>query len=70
MGEWISVNERTPEEKGEYLVAFHPCYWASVHEDQWCVGLDSFRGKASWAKHKYQLVTHWQPLPSPPKGAD
>lgn len=44
MSEWISVKDRLPEHKGEYLVAFHPCYWDRVHEEI-CIGLDTFRGK-------------------------
>lgn len=63
---WIPVSERLPETPGEYMVAYHPCYWDCVH-DEIKVGLDSFRGKTSWAKKKYQRVTHWMPLPEPPK---
>ena len=63
---WIPVTERLPETPGEYMVAYHPCYWDRVH-DEIKVGLDSFRGKTSWAKKKYKRVTHWMPLPKPPK---
>ena len=63
---WIPVTERLPETPGEYMVAYHPCYWDRVH-DEIKVGLDSFRGKTSWAKKKYKRVTHWMPLPEPPK---
>ena len=63
---WIPVTERLPETPGEYMVAYHPCYWDRVH-DEIKVGLDSFRGKTSWAKKKYQRVTHWMPLPDAPK---
>ena len=63
---WIPVMERLPETPGEYMVAYHPCYWDRVH-DEIKVGLDSFRGKTSWAKKKYKRVTHWMPLPEPPK---
>lgn len=64
--EWISVKERLPEEKGEYLVAYHPCFWDKV-DPELCVGFDSFRGKTMWAKKKYQRVTHWAFKPKPPK---
>lgn len=64
--ELISVEDRLPEEKGEYLVAYHPCWWDDVKYDENCVGMDSFRGKTSWAKKKFQRVTHWMPLPTPP----
>ena len=63
---WIPVTERLAETPGEYMVAYHPCYWDRVH-DEIKVGLDSFRGKTSWAKKKYKRVTHWMPLPEPPK---
>lgn len=66
MSEWISVKDRLPEQKGEYLVTYHPCYWDHVHEEI-RVGLDTFRGKSSWAKKKYQRVTHWMPLPESPE---
>ena len=66
MSEWISVKERLPEKPGEYLVAYHPCYWDNV-QPEFRVGIDSFRGKTAWAKKKYQCVTHWMPLPEPPE---
>lgn len=70
--EWVSVKDRLPEKKGQYLVAYHPCYWDDVH-DEIVIGVDSFRGGKNknnkvWAKNKYQRVTHWMPFPEPPKG--
>lgn len=70
MNEWISVSDRLPDSRGEYIVAYHPCYWDNV-EPEMKVGVDSFRGNKnggnkSWAKHKYQRVTHWMPKPEPP----
>lgn len=66
MSEWISVKERLPKTPGEYLVAYHPCYWDNVLPEI-RVGTDSFRGRTTWAKKKYQRVTHWMPLPEPPE---
>ena len=71
MAEWIDVNDRLPDAKGKYLVAYHPCYWDEVKENI-VVGIDSFRGGKNtsnkvWARNKYQRVTHWQPFPEPPK---
>ena len=66
--EWISIDERLPEEKGEYLVAYHPCYRNDVKEDVTYTGIDTFRGKTTWAKNKFQRITHWMSMPDPPKG--
>ena len=70
---WISVCDDLPEEKGEYIVAYHPCHWDDVKTAITCVGLDSYRGGKieptykRWAKRKYQRVTHWMPKPKPPQ---
>lgn len=61
---WISVEDRLPEEKGMYLVTYHPCYWDDVNPEVE-VGIDTFRGKTTWAKKKFQRVIAWQPLPDP-----
>lgn len=71
---WTSVNDRLPEERGQYVVAYHPCYWDSVSPEIE-VGIDSFRGGKNktnkvWAKNKYQRVIAWMPLPEPPKEGD
>lgn len=63
---WTPCSERLPEEKGEYLVTYHPCYWDNVQQDI-KVGIDSFRGKTSWAKKKHRRVIAWMPLPEPYK---
>lgn len=60
--DWIPVERDLPKEKGEYLVTYHPCYWDNVEEIT-KVGIDSFRGKTTWAKKKYQKVIAWKPLP-------
>ena len=57
--EWVSVDDRLPDCKGEYIVAYHPCHWDYVDYDKVRVGMDSFSGKSSWAKRKYQRVTFW-----------
>ena len=60
---WISVEERLPEEKGTYEIAYHPCYWDDVDHSKIKIGTDTFLGKTKWAKRKYRRVTHWRPLP-------
>lgn len=67
--QWVAVAEKLPEEKGEYLVTYHPSYWDEVSAET-KVGIDSFRGKSSWAKKKYQRVTAWAVLPEPYEGGD
>lgn len=69
VNEWIPIEERLPEEKGLYLVAYHPCYWDNVKEDV-LVGIDNFTGKTSWSRRKYQRVIAWMPLPDPYKGSE
>lgn len=62
--DWIPVEERLPEEKGVYLVTYHPCYWDDV-ESEIKVGIDTFMGKTAWSKRKFQRVIAWRPLPEP-----
>lgn len=66
VSQWILCSDRLPDVAGQYLVAYHPCYWDDVR-DEAETGIDSFRGKGSWAKKKYQRVFAWMPLPAPPK---
>ena len=63
---WHRVEE-PPKESGEYIVAYHPCYWEDVDTSVTKVGIDNFRGKSAWAKKKFQRVTHWMDKPEPPK---
>ena len=68
--EWIPVSERLPDKDGEYLVRFADKgifnaeyeskfgsfgYWFSIMWDE----------DADW--FPYVGVTHWMPLPEPPK---
>ena len=67
---WISVKDRLPEKDGEYLVRFADKglsnveyeskfesfgYWLSIMWDEY----------ADW--FPYVGITHWMPLPEPPK---
>ena len=76
--EWISVDERLPEESGEYLV-----FWQDDYESRMCV----VYYEANYDGHTYEMkgrtvwfvcdrdygdleienITHWMPLPQPPK---
>lgn len=62
MSEWIPVSERLPED-GELVYAWVSSYgeMAWVDDGAWC----------SEYVNDYEdgEITHWMPLPMPPKGA-
>lgn len=61
--DWIPVDERLPEEQGEYLVTYHPCYRDDMARQSCDVGIDIFRRKTGWANSKFQKVIAWMPFP-------
>lgn len=66
---WIPFSERPPEERGCYLVAVKHWY------DGKPVTREAFWNGADWlsCEKKVEItprVTHWQPLPEPPKEED
>lgn len=62
--DWTPCSEGLPKIADEYLVTYHPCYWGEVRPEL-KVGFDSFRGKTTWAKNKYQKVVAWKEKPDP-----
>lgn len=71
---WISVNDRLPEINGTYLV-YAPTYsgGSSSGLDNIC-GVMFARWKKRWSievgyYERPNCVTHWMPLPEPPKEA-
>lgn len=69
MNNWISVEDRLPEEKVNVLVAGYAYnkpggeYWQSIgarYDGRW---VEDAEDVGYWEKHP---VTHWQPLPEPP----
>ena len=68
MGEWIRVEDRLPR-YNRHVLTFTPTmampivvdqycgYWGDDDDDEWYEGW--------WSKRK---ITHWMPLPEPPKG--
>lgn len=62
--EWISVNEKLPDKSGQYLT-FHGCYTGivdySVEKKGWNITYCEDR------ETEIKNVTHWMPLPEPPK---
>ena len=78
--EWIPVTERLPEQDKEVLLIVHGwedrlyytgCLHRQEAERSWLTGIES---KASdwkiwgFSYLREPIVTHWMPLPEPPKG--
>lgn len=62
LAEWVNAKERLPESPGRYLtVSTVPKYGARV------VDILRFDGAWIWRGHLEIIVTHWMPLPEPPK---
>ena len=61
---WTPCSEGLPKTAGEYLVTYHTRRWEWV-DSKIKVGFDSFRGKTTWAKNKYQKVVAWKEKPDP-----
>ena len=63
-GGWISVEDRLPETEGYVIVA-----WANGYVDLSRFTRDKYSHGGSW-HHDFipDDITHWQPLPQPPKG--
>ena len=63
--EWISVDERLPEEKVNCIVYYKHAY--CDNDDYWAIGICFYNGEKFQMDWSYK-VTHWMPLPKPPKG--
>ena len=63
--EWISVDERLPEEKVNCIVHYKHAY--CDNDDYWAIGICFYDGDKFQIGLAYK-VTHWQYLPKPPKG--
>ena len=69
--EWISVAERLPEEEGWYLVYTTPNRGhKSINKAMFCKGYAWGNFEPYWrgAGGHWANVTHWMPIPEPPKG--
>ena len=58
---WIPVTERLPEESGGYLV------YCGDYDGICILYCEVLKTKSKW-RTKWKKVTHWMPLPEPPKG--
>ena len=63
--EWISVEDRLPEEKVNCIVHYKHAY--CDNDDYWAIGICFYDGDKFQIGLAYK-VTHWQYLPKPPKG--
>lgn len=63
--EWISVDDRLPEEKANCIVHYKHAY--CDNGDYWAIGICFYDGDKFQIGLAYK-VTHWQYLPKPPKG--
>ena len=63
--EWISVDERLPEEKADCIVHYKHAY--CNNDDYWAIGVCFYDGEKFRIDLSYK-VTHWMPIPQPPKG--
>ena len=63
--EWISVKERLPQEKVNCIVHYKHAY--CDNDDYWAIGMCFYDGEKFRVDPAYK-VTHWMPLPEPPKG--
>ena len=75
MSDWISVEDRLPEEAGIYpAVSMHnDRNWPENWIDSFCYfHSDAGPGKVKW-QHSTGFydggITHWMPLPEPPMGS-
>ena len=63
--EWISVKEHLPQEKVDCIVHYKHAY--CDNDDYWAIGMCFYDGEKFRIDLGYK-VTHWMPIPHPPKG--
>lgn len=66
--EWISVKDRLPDGQEEVLV-YMPMY-GSTMQVKFLTDVDPERKTwfcAHWTTNNFDEITHWMPLPQPPK---
>ena len=62
---WISVDDRLPEEKVDCIVHYKHAY--CNNDGYWAIGMCFYDGEKFRIDLAYK-VTHWMPMPQPPKG--
>ena len=70
--EWISVDDRLPDQSGEVLVIVsgNPQKNITLNAAYELAEYDPYSGwiMEMWSEWEDAVVTHWMPLPRPPKG--
>ena len=74
--EWISVDDRSPDKDGCYIVTAcdEGCSCGDgIWYDTVVIEAEHYKGEWSWNENGTEyditdLVTHWMPMPNPPKG--
>jgi len=74
--EWISVEDELPDKDGCYIVTAcdEGCSCGDgIWYDTVVIEAEYYKGEWSWNENGTEyditdLVTHWQPMPNPPKG--
>lgn len=64
---WIPVTERLPESEGTYLVYTKRGSVYASHFYEKKVFRDDYVREQQWSQRGEVKVTHWMPLPEPPK---
>ena len=62
---WISVDDRLPDEKVNCIVHYKHAY--CNNDGYWAIGMCFYDGEKFRIDLAYK-VTHWMPIPQPPKG--
>lgn len=63
---WIPVSERLPENRGDVLLCRK--WWNEIRNPQMGWYNEVSRGWFDLSNREIRNVTHWMPLPEPPKG--
>ena len=70
VGKWIPTSERLPEKTGSYIVQSET---GAVFTNRFYAGeilANGCCGPVKWAAKGKKKITHWMPLPKPPKEAE
>ena len=62
MTEWISVEDRLPEKDGKYIVC-------TARGSVYCTRFKAYGKSGNFQTDINTHITHWMPLPEPPKEA-